>query len=260
MFGKKSCDICNGKIGVLGNRKLEDGNCCKDCVKQLSPFFSERRRSTVADINAQLTYREENKAAVAAFRTTRTLGQGTKVLLDEDDGKFIVSGARRLEDENPDVLDFSQVTGCDIEVSEQSRELTQRDKDGKSVSYIPPRFECNYDFECIIHVHHPWFNEIRFRINDRTITVQTKTASVRTGIAAILTTGSSASAGSTSREYRQTEDLGNEIKTALTKVRLAARDDLAAASKPKVAQTCRQCAATCIPDAQGCCEYCGSAM
>ena len=33
LFDKKYCDIC----GLLGNRKLEDGNLCKDCAKQLSP-------------------------------------------------------------------------------------------------------------------------------------------------------------------------------------------------------------------------------
>ncbi|MCL2588174.1 MAG: DUF4428 domain-containing protein [Oscillospiraceae bacterium] len=248
MFGKKSCDICNGKIGVLGNRKLEDGNCCKDCVKQLSPFFSERRKSTVADINAQLAYREENKAAVAAFRTTRTLGQKTKVLLDEEARKFIVSSARRIEDENPDVLDFSQVTGCNIEVNEHKRELKQETKDGREVSFTPPRFRFMYDFECIIHVHHPWINEIRFKINDLPITGQTTGA--RTG----------ATIGSSNHDYRLAEEIGNEIKAALTAARQAVRDDLAAANQPKVAQTCSQCRATSIPNAQGCCEYCGNAM
>ena len=50
LFSKKNCDVCGGKIGMLGNRKLEDGNLCKDCAKQLSPYFSDRKRSTVADI------------------------------------------------------------------------------------------------------------------------------------------------------------------------------------------------------------------
>lgn len=44
LFDKKYCDICGEKIGLLGNRKLEDGNLCKDCAKQLSPWFSDRRR------------------------------------------------------------------------------------------------------------------------------------------------------------------------------------------------------------------------
>ena len=39
LFDKKFCDICGDKIGLLGNRKLEDGNMCKDCAKKLSPFF-----------------------------------------------------------------------------------------------------------------------------------------------------------------------------------------------------------------------------
>ena len=42
LFDKKICDICGEKIGLLGNRKLDDGNLCKDCAKKLSPWFEER--------------------------------------------------------------------------------------------------------------------------------------------------------------------------------------------------------------------------
>ena len=48
LFDKKYCDVCGAKIGFLGNRKLEDGSLCKDCAGKLSPFFSDRRNSTVA--------------------------------------------------------------------------------------------------------------------------------------------------------------------------------------------------------------------
>ena len=30
LFDKKYCDICGEKIGLLGNRKLENGNLCKN--------------------------------------------------------------------------------------------------------------------------------------------------------------------------------------------------------------------------------------
>ena len=110
LFEKKVCDICGGDIGLLGNRKLEDGNCCKECAAKLSPWFNERRQSSVADIKEQIEYREENKVAVAAFHTTRTLGRNTKVLLDEDAGLFMVTSARNLSEANPDVIAFSQVT------------------------------------------------------------------------------------------------------------------------------------------------------
>ena len=54
LFDKKYCDVCGEKIGLLGNRKLDDGNLCKNCAAKLSPFFSERRHSTVAQIKEQL--------------------------------------------------------------------------------------------------------------------------------------------------------------------------------------------------------------
>ena len=100
LFDKKYCDICGEKIGLLGNRKLEDGNLCKNCAKKLSPWFSDRRNSTVDEIKAQLAYREANREKVAAFHVTRTLGTGTKVLLDEDAGQFMVTSARDLEQAN----------------------------------------------------------------------------------------------------------------------------------------------------------------
>ena len=246
LFGKKNCDICGGQIGFLGNRKLEDGNMCKECGKNLSPFFSDRRRTTVADIKTHFAYREANKKAVAAFNATRTLGKRTKVYLDEDAGKFIVSAARRLADENPDVLAFSQVTGCHVEVSNRKSEQTQKDKDGKPVSYNPPRYIYSYDFNVAIHVNHPWFNEIKFRVNDQSVDSAETSGGPETG-----------RRGS---DYRECEALANEIKDALTQIRQGVRDNIAAANKPKTAQICPICAATTMPDAQGRCEYCGGAL
>ena len=79
LFEKKICDVCGGEIGLLGNRKLEDGNLCKNCAAKLSPWFTERRKSTVEDIKAQLEYREANNEAVKNFKTTRSIGDYTKV-------------------------------------------------------------------------------------------------------------------------------------------------------------------------------------
>jgi formylmethanofuran dehydrogenase subunit E len=35
MFEKKNCDVCGEEIKLLGNRKLEDGNLCKNCANKL---------------------------------------------------------------------------------------------------------------------------------------------------------------------------------------------------------------------------------
>lgn len=169
LFDKKFCSICGEKIGLLGNRKLEDGNLCKDCAAKLSPWFTERKQSTVAEIKEQLAYREANKAAVSAFQTTRTLGRNIKVLLDENAGKFMVTSARNIAEANPDVLSFSDVTGCDLNVEESKTEIRYRDANDDVQSFNPKRYAYAYDFYMTIHVNHPYFDEIRFKLNDSSV-------------------------------------------------------------------------------------------
>ena len=98
---KSIATFAEKRSAILGNRKLENGNLCKNCARKLSPWFSDRRGSTVEEIRAQLAYRAENQEKVAAFHTTRTLGADTKVLLDEDAGKFMVTRARNLAGGQP---------------------------------------------------------------------------------------------------------------------------------------------------------------
>lgn len=270
LFDKKHCDVCGEKIGLLGNRKLEDGNLCKDCAKKLSPWFSDRRKSTVADIKAQLDYREENKAAVAAFNTTRTLGTGTKVLLDEDSGKFMVTSARDLAEANPDVISFSQVTGCHIDVDESKTELMREDSEGSSVSYNPPRYTYDYDFYVLISVNTPYFSEIRFKLNNFSIespvqirkgaSLAQNTGSISFGGMSINMGGINTGTSGIPVEYAECEQLGEEIKAALSQARENVRQAVADAAAPKMAVTCPWCGATTIPDASGKCEYCGGAL
>lgn len=172
LFEKKVCDLCGGEIGLLGNRKLEDGNLCKTCAKKLSPWFEDRRHSTVEEIRAQLQYREENQTRVNQFTPTRIFGENTRVLLDETHGWLTVSRLHHvdsMQEENPDVLDFSAITGCRMDIRESRRELTQEDAEGKQVSYNPPRHEYSYDFYMIITVNNPYFDEMRFRLNSSTV-------------------------------------------------------------------------------------------
>ena len=228
IFEKKSCDICGGEIGLLGNRKLEDGNLCKECAKKLSPFFSERRRSTVEQIREQLDYREANKDRVAGFNTTRTLGGDTKVLLDEDAQCFIVTSSSRWRDANPDVMDFSQVTGCDSEVRETRTEIYRENSEGHRESYDPPRYDIDYDVYAIVQVNAPYFDEITVKANASRIETQG------------------------SPDYREAVRIAEEIREALLGARDAVRDEAVAAAAPKEART--------FPDANGRCEYCGGAM
>jgi len=150
----------------LGNRKLEDGNLCANCAKKLSPLFNDRRGATVAAIKQQLAYREANKQEVSRFNVSRQFGESTKVLVDDSAGKFIVTDAKNWQSENPDIIAFSQVTNCQLDVGETKEEIMDRDSEDNAVSFNPPRYEYFYNFNLTINVNSPYFNEITLRLND----------------------------------------------------------------------------------------------
>ena len=270
LFEKKECSVCGGEIGLLGNRKLEDGNLCKNCAAKLSPWFSDRRSSTVAQIEEQLAYREANRAKVAAFHPTRTLGEDTKLILDEDQNLFVVTDARNLAEDNPDVIPCSDVTGCELDIDESRSEIMREDKDGKRVSYNPPRYEYRYNFYIDITVNHPYFDNIRFRINDSTVEMTSGAGRPMGGPRPGGPTGRPGGPmgrGGMGRfspendpEYRRYKQMGEEIRQVLMDERKQAREEASAAAAPKAAVTCPYCGATTTPDASGCCEYCGGAV
>ncbi|MDO4419436.1 MAG: DUF4428 domain-containing protein [Ruminococcus sp.] len=165
LFDKKYCDVCGEKIGLLGNRKLEDGNLCKDCARKLSPFFSERRSSTVEEIKQQLAYREENEKRLIHFNPTVIFGNNEKVYVDTAARKFIVTSSTNWRGANPDIIDFSQVIAVDTDVVENKDEIFREDQSGNSVSYNPPRYEVDYEFNVVIQVNSPWFSQIELELS-----------------------------------------------------------------------------------------------
>ena len=141
---------------------------CKDCAKKLSPFFSDRRSSTVDEIKQQLAYREQNKQILSTFTAMFTFGEDDKIYIDPMKQSFVVSSRNpgSWSDENPDVIPLSSVTGCTLRVDEDRDELYTEGKDGQRVSYNPPRYKFTYDFYIEIKVNNPYFDEITVRLND----------------------------------------------------------------------------------------------
>lgn len=217
LFDKKYCDICGEKIGLLGNRKLEDGNLCKDCAKKLSRWFNERRHSNVEEIKAQLAYREENKQRVAQFRKTRMEGDWWKVLFDENNRWFCVTQSDNPNtDENPDIIDFSAVTGCHMDIKEDRDEIYYKDDDGNERSYSPPCYEYSYDFRITIHVNTPYFDEISFRLNSTTVRYNPMKGSSFSSASPFSSFGRNMGSGSMygggmSPEYCRYRDIGQAI-------------------------------------------------
>lgn len=173
-FAKKNCDICGSKIGLLGNKKLEDGNMCKDCAKKLSIWFSDRRESSIAEINDQLQYRKENEEKVNRFIVNQRLGKDTMILVDDKTRSFLVSFTGEVEADNPDVIAIDDVNSCFLEVKESKNEIFQVDSEGKQVSYRIRRYEYFYDFWITIGVNNPFFDEIKFKLNNYKVEGQSR--------------------------------------------------------------------------------------
>ena len=166
LFDKKQCSICGKDIGFLGNRKLEDGNLCKDCAAKLSPFFSERRHSTIQEIAKQLEYREANKAEVARLSPTDSVEGVTKVYVDKNAKKFIVTRTTNWRSQNPDVIPLSQVQDVTYKINEYRSEVKKELEDGTEESYDPKQYKYEYTFSVKILVNNPYFDDIDFEVVD----------------------------------------------------------------------------------------------
>ncbi len=248
LFEKKYCSVCGEKIGLLGNRKLEDGNLCKDCAAKLSPWFSERRSSTVEQIMEQLRFREANQEELAVFQPTRTVGKYGKIIVDENQKKFIITHSNNWKNNNPDVLSTSQITGTRKDIIEHKTEEKQKDKEGHLVSYNPPRYKYSYDFKLTVFVNHPYFDDMWINYNSSSIEdVRPKADAVseRKG----LITDPSLHGGEYKKYEKELDELAEFVE--------GLRESSGEAVQEKAPVKCPHCGASTIPDAKGCCEYCG---
>lgn len=234
-LSKKQCDICNEKIGLLGNKKLDDGNICKNCAKKLSPWFSDRRHTSLSEIVEQLAYRKENEEKIANFTTSRRLGGETMVLIDDTSERFVVSFTGDLEN-NPDVIDFKDVTDCSFDIDESQTELMQKDKEGRDVSYMIRRYEYNYDFYIIIGVNNPYFNEMKFKLNTYKVDGQSRS------------------------KYDKYKDAGEAICAALSKLEKPAQQIEDINKTFKAPAFCPNCGAPTVSNDQAFCQSCGSKL
>ena len=216
MFEKKICDVCGEEIKLLGNRKLEDGNLCKNCANKLSPWFDERRHSTVEQIKQQLAYREANRSKVSAFHSNLSYGLGSqKLFVDTSANRFTVASDKDLSGGNPDILDFADAIACDLDIRENRTE-EKRTVDGKSVSYVPPRYKYSYDFYATIRVNNPYFDDMKFKINSFSVDTGNTcmTAGGNTGWK--LNTNAGLRANMNINKYNECISIGDNIKSMIT--------------------------------------------
>lgn len=255
-FDKKYCDVCGEKIGLLGNRKLEDGNLCKGCAAKLSPFFSERKNSTVEEIKRQLAYREGNRELLREFRASRSIGVETKVILDENLGWFVVTSESDLLEANPDIMKLEDVLSCNLDIQHSRRELKRKDAEGKQVSFDPPRYEYSYTFYMEIGVQHPYFSQMRFRLNPRDVEIVSEPPRHRalTGAGRFLNGMPDDIHPEYNVEYREYLQMGDEIIAAL----MPASSNTVSPVSVSPAQKVQTEAFSAVNDGSWTCSACGT--
>lgn len=168
LFDKKYCDFCGEKISFLGNRKVEDGNMCTDCAKKISPFMTDRRRTSVAEMKEHFQYREENKNRLSLLRDAQAIGEDSvKILISKRNGVFAITktNAGNLESANPDVINITDIKSIDVDKKEYKQEEFCKDSQGNRKSYNPRRFKIDYDYIVKINVQNKWFDDVSFKLN-----------------------------------------------------------------------------------------------
>ena len=113
--------------------------------------------------------------------------------------------------ENGLILNYSQLAGSHLDIDEGRRELRRTDKDGKQVSYDPPRYEYSYNFDFTITVDTPYFDEMSFRLNPRPIILESEAPSVFSLVRSIDP--------SYNIEYRRYIQLAEEMRAAVDQAR-----------------------------------------
>jgi len=253
-FKKKDCDICGKEVGLLGYKKLKDGEICKDCVKLLSPWFEDRKESTVEQIKAQLAYREQNAKDLEGFTVSRIIGDCYKMYIEEINGvpsRFFIYDGLDYKKHNPDIISFRDVISCVTDIEARDEEIMREDKDGNSVSYNPPRYEHNYNFYIDMDIrNNPYFGHIRFDINSETVTMQSIGTTSGRPINSHINTREQ-------REYEKYEKMCKEIEQAVEdgKQGAAVAPVQQAVSRPKF---CPNCGAP--ADGGKFCQQCGTKL
>ena len=150
----------------MGNRKLYDGNMCKECASRMSHWLTGRKEYTVQEMRMHLAYRDDNYRRLQNFVVSEVIGYDDyKLYIDFQQCQWFVARRDNYFDENPDIFYFGQVTNAQIRVDENRSELHYHDQAGHLQSYYPPEYEYNYKFYVDVYVRDFLDNCISFGIN-----------------------------------------------------------------------------------------------
>ena len=93
---------------------------------------------------------------------------------------------------NPDIVDLSQISSCRLHIEQDRTEEQYRDNEGNLQDYNPPRYKYSYDYTIKLGINSPWFDDMDFRLNNFSVSDDDR------------------------MKMMEMENLGNQIVAALT--------------------------------------------
>lgn len=265
-FLTKICSLCGANIFALGANSLKDGCYCKHCKTKLSPFFIHQNTLTVNDMRDQLEKRKKNEQFFTLFVPTKTIGNQPKLLIDENNSQFVVLLTSRGDrNPTPDVINFSQLADCSIEIEEDRTEVQYKDFNNNLKSFSPPYYAYSYNFFVNISVNIPYIQTIRIKINENPVDNDQPHIIEKTGGLGQMFRDALGSARSfngmtsniaevqASSAYLKYEKIANEMKNALWEGKIS--------SLKKTAELrCPWCDSLVTNNSNGICERCGGQL
>ena len=138
-------------------------------------------------------------------------------MVDELGKRFVVTSSSDILKANPDIIPLSDVISCNLDLQVDDTELKKEDAQGKEVSYNPPRFCYSYNFYIEISVRHPWFSQIRFRLNSSDIEIVDEVTGMGAGMGRMMgSRRQSMVHPEYNMDYRKYQQMADEIVAVLT--------------------------------------------
>ena len=127
---ENSCILCGAHTYPTDDNEAMDGLVCPDCLRKLSPFFTDLDIAETDELRQQLQAREVNRQSLSFFRPTRKFGDDTMVLVDDSAQTFLVTDRRDFRSDDPDLIRLADVMDCSCYAEEEKTKL-----DGNRIRY-----------------------------------------------------------------------------------------------------------------------------
>lgn len=146
---RQDCIICHNPLSLYGSVSIKNGVMCRDCVKKISPFLSEKALAemNLEEVQQHLDYRRNNQEMLSKKKMEKLIEGAYSLFVDENREFLALSKRDDLTKENADLIPVKDIRNVEITRSYQA------DK------------ENNVDINLFITLDNPQLKSIRVRIN-----------------------------------------------------------------------------------------------